>query len=447
MNRCREMTIVGLSVILVFVLVGWSFQVWGAARSALVSREVEDEIEGLVMEGNIPSLHLCIVSGGSINWVKGFGEEMDLDTPFLIGSIQKVFVAISVMQLYERGRIELDTDVSQYLPFGLVSPRYPNVSITVRMLLSHRSGLGDLPYEFCYDWDGLPYPEYRTEYSPSVIGISLGQYLQMCLAPDGEFYSYSNWLAWKPGTEYSYANAGYKLLACLVETVANQTISEYMQQNIFAPLRLNNTGFDAAALTTPQATPYTRIGSINIALPVWNGQYMMRSSIKDMGHLLVALMNMGEFDGHQLLQAQTVEMMMENTYSNLTTRDLPRELRWKGYGLGLDIFSQGLCGHGGSTIGFTADCHFTPTLRRGYVRLSNVNSILNPGVEEWGDILHYTDQIRFLVLTHVGMVPRISLAGALLPYLSIALFLTFIARIVLGRRRRKPVEHPGDPNR
>lgn len=161
----------------------------------------------------------------------------------------------------------------------------------------------------------------------------------------------------------------------------------------------------------------------------------MRSSVRDMGHLLIALMNMGEFDGHQLLQSETVEMMMENTYSDAPDWDLRRDLRWKGYGLGLDIFFHGLRGHGGSTIGFTADCHFSPTLGRGYVRLSNVNSILDPAGEEWRDILYYTNEVRNLVLSQVGMIPPISIVEVILILTSSIAVITIIGSLI--RRRRK----------
>ena len=436
MIRRKSNTLV-ISVIVLLTLIAYFPLIVSAAGTELVSPAVDIEIERLMTEGNIPSLHVCVVSDDSINWARGFGEETNLDTPFLIGSIQKVFVAISVMQLYEAGEIDLDENVSEYLPFNLVHPIFPNIPITVRMLLSHRSGLGSyLPYEFCYDWSGVPYPEWPVLYTSGVIDISLSEYLEECLTSEGQYYSNSNWLSWEPDTEYSYANSGFKLLMSLLETVTGLNILDYMQENIFTPLRLNNTGFDATELNTPQATPYTRNDVTNIALPVWNGKYMIRSSVRDMGHLLIALMNMGEFDGQQILQSETVEMMLENTYSDGLTWDLRRELRWKGYGLGLDIFSHNLHGHGGSTIGFTSDCHFNPALRRGFIRLSNVNSILDPSGEEWRDIYDYTNAVRTLVLTQAGMIPPISILE-----LSIILGSGFCAiaiiRSLIRRRKRK----------
>ena len=424
-----------VSVMLVLIVAGSLIQFASAAGPELVSASTDVRLEQLMIEGNIPSLHVCIVSEDSINWVRGFGEETNVETPFLIGSIQKVFVAISVMQLFEKGEIELDTDVSEYLPFDLINPMHPNITITPRLLLAHRSGLGIyLPYEFCYDWNGEPFSDYTIGYSTSVINITLAEYLSDCLVIGGQHYSNENWLSWEPGTEYSYANSGFKLLMCLLETVTGQSISDYMQENIFTSLRLNNTGFNATALDTPQATPYTRNDITNTALPVWNGEYMIRSSISDMGNLLIALMNMGEFDGQQLLQPETIEMMMENTYSDVSTWDLRKEPKWKGYGLGLDMFSHELHGHGGSTIGFTADCHFNPTLKKGFVRLSNVNSILDPTGEEWRDIYAVTNEVKTIVLAEVGMIPPIGILEVSLILMPCGCAVAIISTIIRKRR-------------
>ena len=193
------------------------------------------EIQGLVDEGDIPSLHICVVAvEGNLRRAEitrlrcrdlenvtvinaNFNDltfpKGAYDAVFLIGSIQKMFVSISILQLYEEGMLGLDDNVNKYLPFELVHPDYPDASITVRMLLSHRSGLVTTPIsEFCFDWDGLYYPEYSRYYFPSVICVPLGDYLSMCLSREGDLYNDSNWL-FEPGTQYGYSNIRYQSLA------------------------------------------------------------------------------------------------------------------------------------------------------------------------------------------------------------------------------------------
>jgi len=219
---------------------------------------------------------------------------------------------------------------------------------------------------------------------------------------------HANWLS-EPGTEYSYSNSGYKLLMYLLETVTNQTISDYMRENIFEQMLINNTGFYAPEYLGYHAIPHTRVYGSTKELPIWDGQYMMRSTVSDIGCLLIALVNEGRYNGFQLLQSDTVDMMFDRSYSDVKGINLGKELRWQGYGLGLDLFSLGILGHGGSTVGFTGNCYFNPAKRIGYIRLSNVNSILGTEIGEFRDIQICTTEIRNLIMTDVGLIPRFSL--------------------------------------
>ncbi|UCH03509.1 MAG: beta-lactamase family protein [Candidatus Thorarchaeota archaeon] len=407
-----------------------------SAGTGIVSPHTEEAIERIIIEGNIPSFHTCVVSDEEVIWVRGFGEQTDSDIVFLIGSIQKILVAISILQLHENGSVELDNDVSDYLPFGVSNPSYPDIAITVRMLLAHRSGLDTLlPHEFCYDWEGAYYPDYAygREYHTPVIDIPLGEFLNECLTPSGSYYGSSNWL-YEPGTQYSYSNSGYKILMYLIETVSEQTISEYMQENIFSPLLMNNTGFNSSDFIGHHALPHTRISGSNLELPIWDGQYMMRSTVSDLGHLMIALMNGGQFGDSQILQPETVDMMLERVSDFASENTVPSELRWEGYGLGLDIFSHGLYGHGGSSIGFRGLMYFNPAMMMGYVWLSNVNCILNYDSKDWYEIARNTTEIRNLVLVDVGLFPAFHLDS--IPILVIASGLT-IALIVIFRVRRR----------
>ncbi|MHA2209512.1 MAG: serine hydrolase domain-containing protein [Candidatus Thorarchaeota archaeon] len=433
MKKSNPATLISICALL--VMIGLLTPFSAAAGTEIVSSYVEDEIQRIVNEGDIPSLHVCVVSNDEINWVKAFGEQTSPDTVFLIGSIQKVLVAVSILQLDEQGIINLDNDIDDYLPFSMRNPEFPDTAITSRILLSHSSGVwGHIMAEFYYDWQGLYYPEYPRESYPSVIGITLGDFLKECFTPDGSYYSSSNWL-FEPGEKYSYSNTGYKILMFLLETVSNQTISEYMKDNIFGPLRMNNTGFNASDYEGHHAIPHThRVDDpTNVELPIWNGEYMIRSTARDLGNLLIALMNEGEFDGYQLLQPDTIEMMSRkepNLRSGINL--LFKEKRWEGYGLGLETASHGLLGHGGSTIGFTAECYFNPDKKVGFVRLSNVNAILDYRSDEWQQIGGNTTEIRTLVMTHIGLLPPVDWLVVISGSIAVIVVLNII------RIRRKP---------
>ena len=364
------------------------------------------EISGLVESGDIPSLHVCVVSG-DMKWVKGFGEQTDEDTVFLVGSIQKVFVAVSILQLYDEGLIGLDDDVNTHMPFIIRHPVYPDMPITIRMLLSHRSGLdATLPSEFAYDWVDDNPTEWTRSFSEDLASIPLEKWLEMNLDEDGSLYSPSHWV-WEPDTRYSYSNNGYKILMCILERVNGQSIQEYMDENIFTPLQMDHTGFDSLEFIDEHATPHTRKygNDTNIPLPVWNGRYMLRSSASDVGNLMIALMNDGVFEDAQILEKETVELMSTNTRSSFFLRDYVRKLKRDGYGMGIEVCNHGLLGHGGSTVGFTGEFYICPSKGIGIFRISNVNAILDYTSEGWRDIGAVNNQIKTLLMRKGGMLP------------------------------------------
>ena len=431
----------GLIRYLVTVLIVSSLVVFSdAADTGVVSSSVEENVEQLVTDGDFPSLHACVVSEKEISWSRAFGDQTAPDTVFLIGSVQKVFTAISILQLCQTGSIGLDDEVSDYLPFSLRHPDFPDINITIRMLLSHHSGLtSTLASEFCFDWEGGYTPEYRPYvrgYYESVIGIPLGEYLAMCLPSDGSLYNQNNW-EFEPGTRFGYSNTGYKILNYILELQTNLTIQDYMQENIFSPLRMNNTGFNASDFIGHHAIPHTRMygNATNRELPVWSGRYMMRSTARDLGNLLIALMNDGQFGRFQTLEQDTLAMMFKNPNPDGILKNLRKDFIWLGYGLGLEVRTHGILGHGGSTIGFTAEMYFNPTTDLGFVRLSNVNAILDASSTEWQSINEVTNEICTLVMTDIGMLPAFD---AVIVILTVVSSITVVIMLYcIWRSRRK----------
>lgn len=418
--------------LMALILTGSLFAHCLALNIVSLDGTLTDEISVLVESGDIPSLQVCIVSGEE-KWIKGFGEQCDENTVFLIGSIQKVFVSVSILQLYENGLIRLDDDVNTYIPFSIRHPEYPDTPITIRMLLSHRSGLdATLPSEFAYDWADDNPSEWSRNFSEDLVDITLEKWLEMNLDDGGKLYSPSHWIC-EPDTKYSYSNNGYKILMCILERVTRQSIQDYMEENIFTPLQMENTGFDSLEFMGEHATPHTRRygNATNIPLPVWNGRYMLRSSASDMGNFMIALMNDGVFEGAQILEGETVELMSTNTRQSIFIREFVRKLKRDGYGMGIEVCNHGLLGHGGSTVGFTAEFYFSPSKDIGFVRLSNVNAILDYTSEEWRDIGQINDMIRTKILDKIELLPFVG---------RLWLFPVIGSIIVLVRNRRRILE-------
>jgi len=148
------------------------------------------------------------------------GSPMTLDTPFFIASAGKMFTAVAVLQLVEAGRIDLDDPVGRFLP------NYPNRevadSVTVRHLLTHRGGMGDI---------GILLPEEheqraRVRTIADVIALNGGR------GPEFE-----------PGTDEAYSNYGFVLLGAIVEQASGQDYYAYVREHVLDPAGMSATGF------------------------------------------------------------------------------------------------------------------------------------------------------------------------------------------------------------
>ena len=134
---------------------------------------------------------------------------MTVDTPVRVASVSKLVTTIAVMRLVEAGTLDLDRDVSAYLGWRLRHPAFSDVSVTLRQLLSHTSGLDDA--------SGYSFP--------------FGTTLAAALTPD-------HWSA-VPGARFSYANLNYGIVASVVEAATGERFDRAMSRLVFAPLGLD----------------------------------------------------------------------------------------------------------------------------------------------------------------------------------------------------------------
>ncbi|HMQ70272.1 MAG TPA: serine hydrolase domain-containing protein [Ignavibacteria bacterium] len=111
---------------------------------------LKTELTELINNSDIPGLGVAIVSIDSALYLNGFGfADIESKSPYTdrtlqnIGSVSKTFIAVALMQMVEQGKISLDDNINDYLPFKVVNPFFPDSIITVRMLAAHTSGLTD----------------------------------------------------------------------------------------------------------------------------------------------------------------------------------------------------------------------------------------------------------------------------------------------------------------
>jgi len=328
---------------------------------------VDSRIQNLMNEGDIPSLTAGIIANDTIVWSKAFGEQADLETVYMIGSVTKMFTATAIMQLYDANLIDLDADVNDYIPFSVRHPNYPNTPITIRMLLSHKSGLADsVSNKTLWDFDSE-----MLKWSNDNLGSNyaiwdsrptLEEFLDGSVNPSGAYYSSENWGS-QPGSKWEYSSTGFLLLAYIVEQITNQPFPEYLQQNVLTPLDMQSTGYDYADFTGRNAIPYELRDSTNFAYPLYNqydlGGGGLRSTVGDLGNFLIAHMNQGSYKNAQILQPETVDLMQTSQYS-MSGNDFGG-FTFVGHGLGWPLYTDNTVAHSGAIVGYLANMAFKTT--------------------------------------------------------------------------------------
>lgn len=283
-----------------------------------------------------PGLAVAVVDAGGVRYLRTFGDCPDADAPFVVGSLNKSFTAVAVMQLVEQGAVDLDAPASRYAP-GYDVPD----EVTVRSLLNQTSGFG------AYD--------------------SLAE------AADGE-------LGETFGT-FSYANANYDLLGRVVEGASGEDYARYLDEHVLEPLGMASTTADPARAEALGMVPGHRDW---FGLPVadgfrhaqgdgaWGGPASgyVASSARDMASYLRMYLNGGMGgDGARVLSADSVRRMFLDR--------VPDPEGDTYYGMGWTSFSwddgELVLSHDGQVENYTASMCLLPERGIGIVALSDAN--------------------------------------------------------------------------
>ncbi len=190
------------------------------ATAAPVEADIVRVLEQEMARSPLPGLAVAVTQDDRTIHLGGYGEAapgvpMTAETPMMVGSVSKSFTAVAVLELVEQGLVNLDAPVQDYIAFTTADPQQAS-QVTVRHLLNHTSGLTDRGFPGLWDLS-QDTPAERTRALSSARPTAA------------------------PGTEYHYFNPNYEVLADLVETVSGQGFDQFLQDEVLAPLALQNT--------------------------------------------------------------------------------------------------------------------------------------------------------------------------------------------------------------
>jgi CubicO group peptidase (beta-lactamase class C family) len=295
------------------------------------------------------------------------GRPVTEHTVFRIGSLTKTVTAVAVMQLHERGLIDLDAPANDYLhAFRLVPARAHLAPATVRHLLTHTAGVG--------------YWRSRSDllFHPGAgSGVSARS-----VVPLADYYHHGLRVDVEPGTRWSYSNHGFAALGQIVEDVSGEPFDRYLREHVFSPLGMSHTSLGLSEqLEQELATGYTlarrglsAVPSREVPTPGGGGLY---STPTDMARYLAALLHGGVNDHGRVLDADTVATMFRPHFQP--------DPRVPGMALAFEPHAEWnrvLVGKGGTLAGFLSALELAVEEQIGVVVLTNTGGLDNLGVAD-----------------------------------------------------------------
>ncbi|MFK0174781.1 serine hydrolase domain-containing protein [Streptomyces xanthochromogenes] len=289
------------------------------------------------------------------------GTRMRTDARFRVGSNTKMFTAVIVLRLAERGLLDLDRPLRGYLPAGTLPAGWP---VTARQLLEHRAGMYDHVNDLL---------EQSGEETTAAFEARIRNTVY---APrDLVARSVRHGLQYTPGSAYAYSNTGFVLLALAAEHLTGRPYAELLREGITGPLGLRRTSFTVPAkriagrhitgyLTNDDPGRPLLDSTEQTASWIWSAGAVV-SSAGDMDRFLTALLT-GSAGG--LVSDDSLRQM---------TRALPTGVTGIGYGLGLRRITLScgtVFGHGGIVQGYQSQAFATPNGHRTVVVFANASN-------------------------------------------------------------------------
>lgn len=340
--------------------------------SAAELKPLQDWMQSLVDDGKVVGCMAQITQGGKTIFLEAVGdrnpesnEALTVDQVVRIYSMSKAITSAAVMQLVEQGRLGIDDPVSMYIPeFEKVKvfidgkKKSPRRKITIRDLLTHTSGIA---YGFSARDELKPYFENAFANIHSLEEAAK----KIATLP----------LAAEPGSKFIYG-LSIDVLGRVIEVVSGQEFGRYLQEHVFTPLSMTDTGFNPSAgvnqmLIVKQtdnglavdAEHYTKEAD-TLKPNFESGGGGLWSTLNDYSRFCMAMEQLGELDGKRILRPDTVKFMTQNQLSpGMAVSELAAWGKQQRFSLGFDLkapveTSAGLRGGGRWSWGGAASTYF-----------------------------------------------------------------------------------------
>ncbi|MCX8130379.1 MAG: cyclic peptide export ABC transporter [Clostridia bacterium] len=392
----------------------------GSGLLPLKIEEVESFIKKQMKAGKIPGLSVAIVKEGKPVYKKNFGyadlkekRPVTSDTLFELGSTTKAFTALAVLDLKEKGLIQLDDNINKYIPWFSARYKGKEVNITLRQLLYHTSGI---PYESIGNIPEGDGDNALEDTAATLVGKELHHY---------------------PGEEFLYATINYDVLGLIIQKVSGQSFENYVKTNVLKPLGLNHTYMSRRELPVQELSKGYKISfarPIEYSAPVYRGN-------TPAGYAISNIEDVCKWLGIQLGTDETSTFSKSIIKeSHVADRTVYPGMKGSVYTAGWYFYQSGKgeYSHTGNNPNFSSFIAFRPGEKLGIAVLANMNTdytrmagqgiidiIMGKKPVEQSDQYRSMDIICFAVIC------------AAVPFLLTTIYLIILALVQIARKQRK----------
>ncbi len=329
------------------------------------AEKAEAGIRALMQEEKVVGLAVAVVKNNKVVYTQSFGlKDMQSNAPltddclFRIASISKSFSATAIMQLAESRKLSLEDDISDLVGFRVRNPKFPEIVITLRHVLSHRSSIND----------------------------SQGYFTLDAINPDKNPDWAKCYNDYKPGEAYQYCNLNYNMVGTIIEKVSGERFDQYIRHHILEPLglyggycvdSLNKSRFasiyeyngdSARFIHAPEAYAPRSEQIANYVMgystPIFSPTGGMKISATGLAEYMLMHMKLGRHKGKRIISKKSARKMQTPAAEKAD------------YGLAIMTKTNvipGLTmkGHTGSAYGLYSAMFFDPEKKFGIVVISN----------------------------------------------------------------------------
>ena len=283
---------------------------------------------------------------------KATGEPVDENTIFKCASVTKFVTGIGLQKMMDDGLLAPDEDISAYLGYAVGNPRYPGTKITLRMLMSHTSGINE----------GASF-NFKSSRLSDMIALSSK--------------ARTNFREVKPGTQYKYSNFGAGITGSIIESVTGKDVSTFLREYLFLPLGMD-AAYTAKQISNPEdiAATYRKDGSLyqapsymlkqefeeaanpDLHYRVTVGSLLIRP--RDLARLGIVACGDGTVDGIRVLSAEALSRMREP--QSLQTTGITEKSPYSFFCIRQEglLKDRVLYGHQGTNEGIVCNLYFEP---------------------------------------------------------------------------------------